>query len=207
MCFSSTEDHLSGCGVGFDHDAGMSVTCSYRVNPHASQESERRPVTHCEAVSEAVVSDGSCIQRDTFWPDVHETLAVVAQDQRVFPKGQPVLHDQGHAAMLTCLRHVEETVVPVTRPRVGGSVSSRNAYDGQLPHGLGSGHEWPLRPRSVGRSPSHVAHQLPEDAGSISSIETISPRPERPSCASSHRQHIGGLLHQSYCGHRGNCSL
>ncbi len=43
---------------------------------------------------------------------------------------------------------------------------------------------------------SHVAHQLPGDAGSISSIETISPRPERPSCASSHRQHIGGLLHQ-----------
>ncbi len=69
-------------------------------------------------------------------------FAVVAQDQRVFPEGQPVSHDQGHAAMLTCLRHVEETVVPVTRPRVGGSVSSRNANDGRLPHGLGSGHEF-----------------------------------------------------------------
>ncbi len=41
--------------------------------------------------------------------------------------------------------------------------------------------------RSVGRSPSHVAHQLPGDAGSFSSVETLSPRPERPSCASKHR--------------------
>ncbi len=54
------------------------------------------------------------------------------------PRGQPISHDQGHAARLMCLRHVEETVVPVTRPRVGGSVSSRNANDGRLPHGLGS---------------------------------------------------------------------
>ncbi len=113
-----------------------------------------------------------------------------------FPEGQPVSHDQGHAAMLTCLRHVEETVVPVTRPRVGGSVSSRNANDGRLPHGLGSGHEWPLRSRSVGRSPSQLAHQLPGDAGSFSSIEAFSPRPGRPSCANSHRQYVGGLLHQ-----------
>ncbi len=112
-----------------------------------------------------------------------------------FPEGQPILHDQGHAAMLTCLRHVEETVVPVTRPCVGGSMSLRNTNNGCLPHRLGSGHGWPLRPRSVGRSPSHVAHQLPEDAGSISSFETLSPRPERTSCASAHRQYVGGLLH------------
>ncbi len=44
--------------------------------------------------------------------------------------------------MLTCHRHVEETVVSVTRPHVGGSVSSRNTNNGRLPHGLGSGHEW-----------------------------------------------------------------
>ncbi len=84
---SSTEDHLSGRGVGFDHDAGTSVSCSYRFDPRDSQESERRPVTHCEAVSKTVGSDGSCVQRDTFWPAVHEILAVVAQDHRVFPEG------------------------------------------------------------------------------------------------------------------------
>ncbi len=41
-----------------------------------------------------------------------------------------------------------------------------------------------------------LAHQLPGDAGSFSSIEAFSSRPRRPSCASSHRQYVGGLLHQ-----------
>ncbi len=47
--------------------------------------------------SETVGSDGSFIQRATFWPAVHETLALVAQDQGVFPEGEPALHNQGHA--------------------------------------------------------------------------------------------------------------
>ncbi len=50
VCFSSTEDHLSGRGVGSDHDAGMYVPCSDQINPHVSQESKRRLVTHCQAV-------------------------------------------------------------------------------------------------------------------------------------------------------------
>ncbi len=49
----------------------------------------------------------------------------------------------------------------------------------------------------MGRSPSHVAHQLPGDAGNISSIEILSPRPDKPLCSSMHRQYVGGLLHQS----------
>ncbi len=61
--FSFTEDHLSGCGVGIDHDAGTFVSCSDRVDPHCSRERQRRPVTHCQAVSEAAGSDGSCVQR------------------------------------------------------------------------------------------------------------------------------------------------
>ncbi len=43
----------------------------------------------------------------------------VAQDQGVFPEGESASHDQCHAAMLTCLRHVEENLVPVSRPGVG----------------------------------------------------------------------------------------
>ncbi len=105
MCFSSTENHLSGRGVGSDHDEGMHVPCSNRVNPHVSQENKRRPVTHCQAVSKTAGSDVSCVQRDTFWPAVHETPTVLAQDQGVLPKGKPTSHDQGHAAMPTCLRH------------------------------------------------------------------------------------------------------
>ncbi len=69
----------------FDHDAGTNVSCSDRVDFHVSQESERRPVTHCQAVSEIAGSDGSCVQCDTIWPAVHETPAVVAQDQGIFP--------------------------------------------------------------------------------------------------------------------------
>ncbi|KAI2657234.1 hypothetical protein H4Q32_021341 [Labeo rohita] len=63
----------------------------------------RRPVTHCEAVSKTAGSDGSCVQRDTFWPAVHETPTVVVQDQGVISEGKPITHDQGHAAMPSCL--------------------------------------------------------------------------------------------------------
>ncbi len=91
-----------------------------------------------------------------------------------------------------CLRALEMWKKPWFLSQ--GSVLAQNAHDGRLPHGLGSGHEWPLYPRSVGRSPSQLAHQLPVDAGRTSSIEAFSPRPERPSRARSHRQYIGGLL-------------
>ncbi len=96
-----------GVVLGSDHDAGTYVPCSDRVNPHVSQESKRRPVTHCQAVSKTAGSDVSCVQCDTFWPAVHETPTVVAQDQGFLPEGKPTLHDQGHAAMPTCIRHVE----------------------------------------------------------------------------------------------------
>ncbi len=182
--------------MGFDHDAGTYVPCSDRVDPHGSQESERRPVTHCQAVPETAGSDGSCVQRDIFWPAVHETPTVVAQDQGVLPEGKPASHDQGHAAMPTCLRHVEETLVLVSGPGAGSSLSPRNASDRRVLHRLGSGHEWPPCPRSVEWSPSHVAHQLPGDTGCVSSTQTLSSRPKRSPCVGEHRQHSCGLLHK-----------
>ncbi|KAI2644258.1 Transposon Ty3-G Gag-Pol polyprotein [Labeo rohita] len=195
------KDHLSGRGVGFDHDAGTFVSCSDRVDPHCSQESEGRLVTHCEAVPATAGSDGSSVQRDTFWPAVHETPTVVAQDQGVLPEGKPILHDQGHAALPTCPGHVEETLVLVSGPGAGSSLSPRNASDGRVPHRLGSGHEWPPCLRSVERSPTHVAHKLPGDAGRVSSSETLSPGPKRPPCVGPHNNtavvsyinHQGGL--------------
>ncbi len=36
--FSGSENHLSGCGVGFAHDADWYDTCSDRVDPHCSCE-------------------------------------------------------------------------------------------------------------------------------------------------------------------------
>ncbi len=41
-----------------------------------------------QAVSEVAGSDGSCVQRDTIWPAVHENPTVVAQDQGIFPEGK-----------------------------------------------------------------------------------------------------------------------
>ncbi len=38
---------------------------------------------------------------------------------------QPLSHDQSHAAMLTCLGNVDETLVPVPGSRVGSFMSSR----------------------------------------------------------------------------------
>ncbi len=117
--FSTTEDHF--LGVAWD-----STSMQVRLSPagiesilSAVKKDKARPVTHCQTVSETDRFYGSSIQRDIFWTAVHETPAVVAKDQRVFPEGQPVLHDQGHAAMLTCLGNVEETLVPVPGSRVG----------------------------------------------------------------------------------------
>ncbi|KAL0149293.1 hypothetical protein M9458_055331 [Cirrhinus mrigala] len=120
-----------------------------------------------------------CVQRDAFWPAVHETPAVVSQDQGGLPEGKPALHDQSHAVMPTCLGHVEETLVLVSGPSAGSSLSPRNASDGRVPHWLGNGYEWPPRPRSVERSPSSLALQLPGDAGRVSGTETLSPGPMR----------------------------
>ncbi len=69
--------------------------------------------------------------------------------------------------------------------------------DGHVSHRLGNSHEWPLSPRSVEWSPSHMAHQLSGDASSLSSTEIFPPRPERSPCVGAHRQHSGGLLHHS----------
>ncbi len=119
----------------------------------------------------------------------------------VFPDGKSALHDQGHAVLLSCLRHVEETLVLITGPDAGSSLSSRNVNDEHVPHRLGHGHVWPPCPQSVERPPSHVAHLLPGGVGRISSIETLPPGPRRPLCVGctdntvvvSYINHQGGL--------------
>ncbi len=53
-------------------------------------------------------------------------------------EGQPLSYDQGHAAMLSCLGNVEETLVPVPGSSAGSFMSSQDANDRCLSHGLGS---------------------------------------------------------------------
>jgi len=62
--------------LGLNVDAGPPVTGTQRVHPFGYEKNKARPVTHCQTVSDAFVSDGSSVQRDTFWTVVHETPAV-----------------------------------------------------------------------------------------------------------------------------------
>ncbi len=186
--------------MGLNVDAGAPVTGMYRVHPVSCEKNKARPVTHCQTVSEIVRSYGSSIQRDTFWTVVHETPAVVAQDQRVFPEGQPLSHDQGHVAMLSCLGNVEETLVPVPGSRVGSFMSSQDANDRCLSHGLGSDLRGTLESGSVEGPSSLMAHQPSGNVGCISCSQEFPSRSQGPPCACPLRQHIGGLQHKSLGG-------
>ncbi len=52
-------------------------------------------------------------------------------------RGNPLHMIKDHAAMLVYLRHVEETVVPVTRPNAEDLLSSCNTNYGCLPQWAG----------------------------------------------------------------------
>ncbi len=110
VCFYNTENLLSGRGVGSDHDAGTYVPCSDRVNPHVSQESKRRPVTHCQAVSKLLGLMSAVSNMIHFGLLYMIPLQWRLKTKGFSPRGKSTLHDQGHAAMPTCLRHVEETL-------------------------------------------------------------------------------------------------
>ncbi len=114
-----------------------------------------------------------------------------------FPEGQPLLHDQGHAAMPSWLGNVKETLVPVPGSHVGSFMSSQDANDRCLPHGLGSDLGGTLESRSVEGPSSLMAHQPPGDVGCISCSQEFPDRSQGPPCACPLRQHIGGLLHKS----------
>ncbi len=191
-------------GVVWDSTSMQARLLTYRVHPVGCKKYKARQVIHCQTVSEAVWSYGISIQCDRFWTAVHETSTVVAQDQRVFPEGQPLSHDQGSAAMLSCLGNVEETVVPVLGSPARSFMLSQNANDRCLSHGLGSDPRGKLESRSVKGPASLMAHQPSEDVGCISCSQEFPSRSQGPTCACPLRQHIGGLLHKSpgvVCGH------
>ncbi|XP_073780302.1 uncharacterized protein [Danio rerio] len=234
--------------MGLHDDASTSVPAMNRFDSVNRTQSQTRPVHHCETLSEVVGSHGSSSQRDSVRSAVHETPAVVAQIQGVFPQGESFPHDQGLAALPSSLKYVENALVPVPGPSVGGCLSSRHAYDkcfsdglgsnGLDPHdqglaalpsslkyvenalvpvpgpsvggclssrhaydrcfsnGLGSNPEGASRSGTMGRTSSLLAHKLPGDDGRVSGLKTLSPRSKGPSCFSLHEQHIGGRLHQ-----------
>ncbi len=83
------------------------------------------------------------------------------------------------------LRNVE-TLILVSGPDSGSSLSPCNVSSRRIPHRLGSGHEWPPCMWSVERLSSDMAHQLAGDAGRVSSIETLSPRHKRSPYVGAH---------------------
>ncbi len=99
--------------------------------------------------------------------------------------------------MPSCLSNVEETLVPVPGSHVGSFMSSQDANDRCLPHGLGSVLRGTLESRSVERPSSLMVHQQSGDVGCISCSQEFTSRSQGPPCACPLRQHIGGLLHKS----------
>ncbi len=152
---------------------GAPVTGTYRVHPIGCEKNKARPVTHCQTVSETVGSYGSSIQRDTCWTVAHETPPVVAQDQRVFPEGQPLSHDQGHAAMPSCLGNVEETLGSCPRVPCWELHVVADANDRCFSHGLGAILEGTLRSRSVEGPSSLMAHQPSGDVGCVLALKNF----------------------------------
>ncbi len=59
----------------------------YRVLPFGQDKA--RPRYHCKAVPRTAGAHGSCVQRITFWPSVHETPTVVVKNQGVFLEREP----------------------------------------------------------------------------------------------------------------------
>ncbi len=190
-------------GVVWDSTSMQARLLTYRVHPVGCKKYKARQVIHCQTVSEAVWSYGISIQRDRFWTAVHETSTVVAQDQRVFPEGQPLLHDQGSAAMLSCLGNVEETVVPVLGSPAGSFMLSQNANDRCLSHGLGSDPRGKLESRSVEGLASLMAHQPSEDVGCISCSGLLH---KSPGVVCGH-VHFTNWRAKSSCGPKGSCCL
>ncbi len=126
---------------GSDHDAGTYVPCSDRVNPHVSQERKKRPVNHCQqfhkllglmSAASNVIPFGLLNMRPLQW---------WLKTKGFSPRGKPTSYDQGHAAMPTCLRHVEETLRFCLKARCWELLSPCNTSDGCISHRLGSGHE------------------------------------------------------------------
>ncbi len=102
--------------------------------------------------------------------------------------------------MLTCLGNVEETLVPVLGSRVGSFMSSQDANDRCLSHGLGSDLRGTLKSGSVEGPSSLMAHQPSGDVGCISCSQEFPSRSQGTPCARPLRQHIGGLQHKSTGG-------
>ncbi|KAL0159179.1 hypothetical protein M9458_042904, partial [Cirrhinus mrigala] len=123
-------DHLSGRGVGFNHDAGTSVPCSdRRVKEGRSLTVKQfQQLLGLMAAASNVIPFGLLYMRPLQW---------WLKTKGFSPRGNPL--------RMIKVTHVEEAVVPKSGPGIGNSLPPRHASDRCIPHRLGGGHEWSLR--------------------------------------------------------------
>ncbi len=194
---SCSEDNVFRGHMGFDRDAGTAVSCTRRIHSEHPKEHQARPESHGSSLSESARSHGSCIHGDTFGPPAHEIIPVVAQSQGISSKGQSPEANKGYAPGASYPFYVVQTPVSDFGSHSRSVLSSQDANDRRIPHGLGSGLRWPSSPRDLERSSSRMAHQLPRNEGCISGPEILPPAVKRLPCPSAGGQHGGSLLHKS----------
>ncbi len=90
--------------MGLDNDVGTIVSFSYRIHPGDGFQDKARLRYQCKAVPKTAGAHGSCVQRDTFWPSVHEAPTVVIENQGVFLERESIPYDQGHVPIRACER-------------------------------------------------------------------------------------------------------
>ncbi|KAI2663287.1 Tyrosine recombinase slr0733 [Labeo rohita] len=183
--------------MGFDYNAGTTVSCTGRIYSKHPKEYQARSQSYSTLLSKGFRSHGSCIHGDTFGSSAHETVPVVAQSPGISSKGQSPEANKGYAPGASYPFYVVQTPVSDLGSHSRSVLSSQDANDRRLPQGLGCGLEWPSSPRDLERSSSQLAHQLPRNDGCISGPEILSPAVKRLPCPSAGGQHSGGLLHKS----------
>ncbi len=162
--------------MGLNVDKGTSVFGTYRVHPvgcesiRLGQSLTVKPFQRLlgfMAATSNVIPFGLLYMRPLQWWLRSKGFSL---------KGQPLLHDQGHAAMLTCLGNVRGS-------RVGNFMPSQDVNDRCLSHGLGSDLRGTLKSGYVEGPSSLMAHQLSGDVGCISCSQEFPSRSQGPPCA------------------------
>ncbi len=135
--FSTTEDHFSWRGMGLNVDAGTPVTGTYRIHPVGYKSirlgqsltvKQFQRLLGLMATASNVIPFGLLYMRP---------MQRCLRTKGFSPRGNHFSHNQGHAAMLMCLGNVEETLVSVPGSHAGSFMSSQDANDRCLSHGLG----------------------------------------------------------------------
>ncbi len=128
------------------------------VHPVSCKKYKARPVTHCKQFQRLLGLMASASNMTAFELLYMRPLQWWLRTKGFSQRGNPFSHNQGHAAMLKCLDNVKETLVPVPGSHVGSYMSSQDANDRCLSHGLGSNLRERLKSGSVEGPSSLMVH-------------------------------------------------